>query len=210
MPVDRSKRVKNMFAAPKTANLPTEGQAVAPPEVPPKKDVIEVPATSIDLIEEKTDKPLSAEKQTIIQIMPDSDNPPATEKVSKPQDKGKEKAKQPKVDVINKVKDTEATKFKGPTVHLGCRVSNEMKNALDDMAKDFAYLARKEYGIKIKDDASSIQRAFLILGMSCFTEKVRHKILQEYDHESLMQDEVAQKLLELMRIHNVEIDDMDF
>jgi len=85
-----------------------------------------------------------------------------------------------------------------------------MKNPLEDMAKDFAYLARKEYGIKIKDDASSIQRAFLILGMSCFTEKVRHKILQEYDNDSLMQDEVSQKLLELMRIHNVEIDDIEF
>jgi len=200
-----------MFAPPKTANLPTEGQALVPPEVPPKEDVIAVPATPIDLIEEKMDKPLIAEEQTLIQIIPDSDNLPATEKeTQKPQGEGKDGVKQPKVDVINQAKDNEASKFKGPTVHLGCRVSNEMKNALDDMAKDFAYLARKEYGIKIKDDASSIQRAFLILGMSCFTEKVRHKILQEYDNESLMQDEVSQKLLELMRIHNVEIDDMDF
>jgi len=85
-----------------------------------------------------------------------------------------------------------------------------MKEALEDMAKDFAYLARKEYGIKIKDDTSSIQRAFLILGMSCFTEKVRHKVLKEYDNESEMEDEVSQQLIALMRVHKVEIDDVDF
>ena len=50
----------------------------------------------------------------------------------------------------------------------------------------------------------------LLLGMSCFTEKVRHKALQEYDPESPMQDEVPQQLLALMRIHNVEINDIDF
>ena len=46
--------------------------------------------------------------------------------------------------------------------------------------------------------------------MNCFTEKIRHKILQDYDDESLMQDEVSKQLLALMRSHNVEIDDIDF
>ena len=190
MSVDRSKRVKNMFDAPKTANA---GDPATPTETPLKED--EIKNMPIDKVEEKTneipvlDNPLNEQKT---ETKVDEPTPPI-----------------PKKDIIKKEKDAEAAKTKEPKVYIGCRVSNEMKNALEDMAKDFAYLARKIYGLKIKDDSSSIQRAFLLLGMSCFTEKVRHKILQEYDNESLMQDEVSQQLLALMKIHNLEIDDID-
>ncbi|TGE31132.1 hypothetical protein [Desulfosporosinus sp. Sb-LF] len=207
MPIDRSKRLKNMFAAPKSANSSSGDPVAAQSEAPPMEDEIKAHAIPIDLIDEKTDDMFKAEEQNIIQTIPDLDNPLAIENVTKPKAKGKAK---PKNDVIKKEKDVEASIFKGPKVYIGCRVSNEMKDALDEMAKDFAYLARKEYGLKIKDDSSSIQRAFLILGMSCFTEKVRHKTLQEYDKESPMQDEVSQQLLALMRIHKVQIDDIDF
>lgn len=135
---------------------------------------------------------------------------------SKPPTKNKKEKKvvgkdtPPQEKVIKKNKNPKTIKFQGPKVHLGCRVSNEMKDSIEDMAKDFAYLARKEYGIKIKDSCSSIQRAFLLLGMSCFTENVRHKVLKGYDNESEMEDEVLQQLIALMRIHKVAIDDMDF
>ena len=220
MPVDRSKRVKNMFAAPKTVDLVT-GDPVAPVAIPLKQDeTIEIPP---DVIEVTIDDIIKTEDQVNNnQLVTGS---PLVESLAKPSIKEK-KDKTDKTDmkdetvivkptpsensVTKKAKVTEATKFIGPNVHIGCRVSNEMKNAIEDMAKDFAYLARKEYGLKIKDDCSSIQRAFLILGMNCFTEKIRHKILQDYDDESLMQDEVSKQLLALMRSHNVEIDDIDF
>jgi hypothetical protein len=207
-----------MFAAPKTADLVPDGPTVpvSPKEDAPLKgdQMKEIP---LEVIEVKIDDIIKTEGH----IKNDSVNSdsPFLESDSKPSIKGKEVKKEKKIDatptppendVSKKIKDADASKFKGPNVHIGCRVSNEMKDAIEDMAKDFAYLARKEYGLKIKDDCSSIQRAFLILGMNCFTEKIRHKILQEYDNESLMQDEVSEQLLALMRIHKVEIDDIDF
>lgn len=213
MPVDRSQRVKNMFAPPKTADIVT-GDPVAPEKLPiPLKEdeIIEIP---VEVIEVKIDDIIKTEGEiSNNQVVTDSS---LIESLPKPPIKQRNKKKvvdkptSSENEVIKKVRSVETSKFDGPKVHIGCRVSNEMKNALEDMAKDFAYLARKEYGLKIKDDASSIQRAFLILGMNCFTETVRHKILQEYDNESLMQDEVSQQLLALMRIHNVDIDDIDF
>ena len=204
-----------MFAPPKTADLVT-GDPVIPQEIaiPLKEDEIkEIP---VEVIEEKIDDIIQPGSQiNKNQTETDSDlieslSKSPIKKKSEKKEKVADKPTPPKNDVIKKEKDAEASKFKGPKVYIGCRVSNEMKNALEDMAKDFAYLARKEYGLKIKDDSSSIQRAFLILGMSCFTEMVRHKILQEYDNESIMQDEVSQQLLSLMRLHSVEIDDIDF
>lgn len=197
-----------MFAPPKTADLVTSD----PLTLPLKKD--ETKEIPLDVIEVTIDDIIKTEDQVNSnQIVTD---PPLIEPLSKPsiQEKKDKKVSDKPIShensVTKKAKVTEASKFIGPNVHIGCRVSNEMKNAIEDMAKDFAYLARKEYGLKIKDDCSSIQRAFLILGMNCFTEKIRHKILQDYDHESLMQDEVSKQLLALMRIHNVEIDDIDF
>ena len=212
MSVDRGQRLKNMFAPPKTADLVTGDPAAAPEETPLKEEkIIEIP---VEAIEEKSDDTIQLEDPiTKNEVVAD---PPLIEVLPEPAIKQKkakkvaDKPTPPDNDVTNKAKAVAASKFDGPKVHIGCRVSNEMKNALEDIAKDFAYLARKEYGIKIKDDASSIQRAFLILGMNCFTETVRRKILQEYDNESLMQDEVSQQLLALMRIHKVEIDDIDF
>ena len=200
-----------MFAPPKTADLVT-GDPVAPVAIPLMQDeTIEIP---IDVIEVTIDDIITTEDQVNNnQLVTDS---PLVESLAKPSIKEKKDKKgiaqptPPENSVTKKAKVTEASKFIGPNVHIGCRVSNEMKNAIEDMAKDFAYLARKEYGLKIKDDCSSIQRAFLILGMNCFTEKIRHKILQDYDDESLMQDEVSKQLLALMRSHNVEIDDIDF
>ena len=206
MSVNRSQRVKNMFAPPKTADI-VPGDPAAPVEIPPKED--EAKETSLEVIEVEIDNIINTEAtmKTDSPLKDPIPKPPIKEKKDK-----KVVAKPTPLEnaVINKVKVAEASKFIGPNVHIGCRVSNEMKNAIEDMAKDFAYLARKEYGLKIKDDCSSIQRAFLILGMNCFTEKIRHKILKEYDSESPMQDEVSEQLLALMRIHKVEIDDIDF
>jgi len=200
-----------MFATPKTANVVTVDPTVVPVEAPAKEDEIyEIP---IEVIEEKIDDIIQPE-DPITNIEEVVDSPPLIESLPKPPIKQKnkknvDKPTPPKSDVIIKEKASEASNYKAPKVYIGCRVSPEMKNELEDMAKDFAYLARKEYGLKIKDDSSSIQRAFLILGMSCFTEMVRHKILKEYDNESLMQDEVLQQLLALMRVHNVDINDID-
>ena len=207
-----------MFAPPKTATVVTGDPAVLVPvpapasETPLKED--DVKEILIEVIEEKTDDIIQPEDPitnneaiTDLPLIESLPEPPIKQKKAK---KVADKPTPPENDVTNKAKAVAASKVDGPKAHIGCRVSNEMKNALEDIAKDFAYLARKEYGIKIKDDASSIQRAFLILGMNCFTEAVRHKILQEYDNESLMQDEVSQQLLALMRIHKVEIDDIDF
>ena len=197
--------MKNMFAAPKTADVVTE-DPIPPVESPPKEEIKEIP---FEVIGEKIDDITKFEGQIATDL-------PHIESHSKPPIKQKKEKKvvakptQPENDAIKKVKAVKTSQFEGPKVHIGCRVSNEMKNAIEDMAKDFAYLARKEYGLKIKDDASFIQRAFLILGMSCFTESIRHKILQDYDNESLLQDEVSQQLLALMKIHNVKVDDMDF
>jgi len=204
--VNRSQRVKNMFAPPKTADL-VSGDPAAPVEIPLKED--DAKETPLEIIEVKIDDIIKTEAtmKTDSPLKDPLPKPPIKDKKDK---KVVAKPTPPENEVINKVKVAEAAKFIGPNVHIGCRVSNEMKNAIEDMAKDFAYLARKEYGLKIKDDCSSIQRAFLILGMSCFTEKVRHKILKEYDSESPMQDEVSEQLLALMRIHKVEIDDLDF
>jgi len=204
-----------MFAAPKTADLVPDDPAapVAPiADINLKGD--EMKEIPLEVIGEKIDDNIKTEDpindhQIIndIPLMESSSKPPIKKKGEK---KVVDKPTPPENEVIKKEKDAETTKFIGPKVYIGCRVSNEMKNTLENMAKDFAYLARKEYGLKIKDDSSSIQRAFLLLGMSCFTEKVRHKALQEYDPESPMQDEVSQQLLALMRIHNVEINDIDF
>lgn len=206
MSVNRSQRVKNMFAPPKTAEL-VSGDPAAPPEIPLKE--VEVKEIPKEIIELELDDIIKTEA-TMKTDSPLKDPLPKTPIKDKKEKKVVDKPTPPENKVIKKEKDTEASKFKGPNVHIGCRVSNEMKDAIEDMAKDFAYLARKEYGLKIKDDCSSIQRAFLILGMNCFTEKVRHKILKEYDNESPMQDEVSEQLLALMRIHKVEIDDIDF
>jgi len=204
MSVSRSQRVKNMFSAPKTANSPA-GNPDAPANIPPKEDVLTDPIVPIDLIEdnkslpvldnlpnETLEKPLHDQK-TESEIVVDKPSPLI-----------------PENRIIKKEKVSETAKIKDSKGYIGFRVSSEMKDDLEEMAKDFAYLARKEYGLKIKDDSSSILRAFLFLGMSCFTEKVRHKTLQEYDKESTIQDEVSQQLLAIMRIHNVEIDDIDF
>jgi len=201
-----------MFAPPKTADIVPGNSAAAPAEIPLKED--EAKETPLEAIEVKIDDIINTEgkitnnqevtESPLIESLP---KPPTKQKMDK---KVVAKPTPPENKVIKKEKVAEASKFIGPNVHIGCRVSNEMKNAIEDMAKDFAYLARKEYGLKIKDDCSSIQRAFLILGMNCFTEKIRHKILQEYDSESPMQNEVSEQLLALMRIHKVEIDDIDF
>jgi len=204
-----------MFAAPKTADLPA-GSPTAPAEEPIKEEETKEPNDPIDLTEEKIVDIIKAE-DVQKEIDPVSENilieplvKPSTAKKTKATNKDKPTSPDPESDVNKKEKDADVPKLKESKVYIGCRVSNEMKNALEAMAKDFAYLARKNYGLKIKDDSSSIQRAFLLLGMSCFTEKVRHKALQEYDPESPMQDEVSQQLLALMRIHKVEIDDIDF
>jgi len=165
---------------------------------------LEVIEVEIDKIETNDPK----DSKIILDSPLVADSKPPTKK--KTEKKVSDKPMAPQDKVIKQTKKPKAIKFEGPKVHLGCRVSNEMKDAIEDMAKDFAYLARKEYGIKIKDSCSSIQRAFLLLGMSCFTENVRHKVLKGYDNESEMEDEVLQQLIALMRIHNVEIDDMDF
>lgn len=211
MSVNRSQRVKNMFAPPKTAELVTS-DPVAPVAIPLMQD--ETKEIPLEVIEVTIEEMIKTEGQVNNhQLVTDSS---LSEPLAKPSSKEKKDKKViakptlPENSVSKKAKATEASKFIGPNVHIGCRVSNEMKNAIEDMAKDFAYLARKEYGLKIKDDCSSIQRAFLILGMNCFTEKIRHKILQDYDNESLMQDEVSKQLLALMKTHKVEIDDIDF
>ena len=215
MSVDRSKRVKNMFAPPKTADLVADASA-APAEGPIKEDGSII---HFELIEEKIVDTIKTEDLNIIQIVPEqsltesvSDSPHvelSIEQNTKRKNKDKSTPSVAEKVITKKEKDAEASKAKGSTVFIGCRVSLEMKNALEGMAKDFAYLARKEYDLHIKDDSSSIQRAFLLLGMSCFTEKFRHKTLQEYDNESPMQDEVLQQLLALMRTHKIEIDDID-
>ena len=212
MSVNRSQRVKNMFAPPKTADI-VPGDPAAPVEIPLKED--ETKEIPIEIIEVKIDDINKTESQANNNQV-QTESPLLNESLPKPLIKEKKDkkvvVKPPPLenDVIKNEEATEATKLKESKVYIGCRVSNEMKNELEDMAKDFAYLARKKYGLKIKDDSSSIQRAFLILGMSCFTEKIRHKTLQEYDSESPMQDEVLQQLLALMRVHKVEIDDIDF
>lgn len=215
MSVNRSQRVKNMFAAPKTADLVPDDPAtpVAPiADINLKGD--EMKEIPLEIFEVKIDDIIKAEDpindHQIINDIPLMESPSKPPIKKKGEKKVVDKPTPPENEVIKKEKDAETTKFIGPKVYIGCRVSNEMKNTLENMAKDFAYLARKEYGLKIKDDSSSIQRAFLLLGMSCFTEKVRHKALQEYDPESPMQEEVSQQLLALMRIHNVEINDIDF
>ena len=204
-----------MFAAPKTADLVTEDLValIAPKADVPQKGNIDK-GIPLEVIEVKIDDIINADDPiNDPQIITDS---PHVTPDSKPPTKNKKEKKvadrptPPKNKVISKNKDPEVAKFKGSNIHIGFRVSNEMKEALEDMARDFAYLARKEYGIKIKDDTSSIQRAFLVLGMSCFTEKLRHKVLKEYDNESEMEDEVSQQLIALMRLHKVEIDDIDF
>ena len=202
-----------MFTPPKTADLVT-GNPAAPADIPMPLKEDETKEIPGEVIEANMDDIIKTEDQinnnqtvTDSPLIKSLSKPPFEEKKDK---KVVAKPTPPENDELKKSKDTEASKFQGPKVYIGCRVSNEMKNELENMAKDFAYLARKEYGLKIKDDSSSIQRAFLLLGMSCFTEKIRHKTLQEYDSESPMQDEVSQQLLALMRIHNVEIDDIDF
>lgn len=206
--------MKNMFAAPKTADVATD-DLVAPivlTEDAPQKGNKEIDIP-LELLEVKIEDIIKANDPIDSKIL-ETSSPVETN--SKPPSKNKREKKvvdkpaPPQDKVINRVKNSKATKFQGPKVHIGCRVSNEMKDSIEDMAKDFAYLARKEYGIKIKDSCSSIQRAFLLLGMSCFTESVRHKVLKGYDNESEMEDEVLQQLIALMRIHKVEIDDMDF
>ena len=204
-----------MFAAPKTADLVPDDPAapVAPiADINLKGD--EMKEIPLEVFEVKIDDIINAEDpindHQIINDIPLMESPSKPPIKKKGEKKVVDKPTPPENDVIKKEKDAETTKFIGPKVYIGCRVSNEMKNTLENMAKDFAYLARKEYGLKIKDDSSSIQRAFLLLGMSCFTEKVRHKALQEYDPESPMQEEVSQQLLALMRIHKVEINDIDF
>lgn len=170
MSVNRSQRVKNMFAPPKTLDSGTGDQ------------------------ETPTDETIK-----------DNDKKKNTELIDISKNIIKTEDDQKKIDT-NTEKFTETTKSKEV---ISCRTSIEMKNSLEDMAKDFAYLARKKYGIKIKDDTSSIIRAFLLLGMSCFTENIQHQILQEFDAETPLQQEISQKLLSLMKIYNVEIDEID-
>ena len=210
MSVNRSQRMKNMFPEPKKADLVTDNPAAQILLKDENKDspleVIEVELDDI-VTEEKVDRhPISSEP-----LLVKSDSKPSSnEKKVKKEKKVVSRPIPPESRVFNNEEDVEIPTLKESKVFIGCRVSKEMKNALEDMSKDFAYLARKKYGLKIKDDISSIQRAFLLLGMSCFTEKVRHKTLQGYDSESSMQDEVSQQLLALMRMHKVEIDDLDF
>ena len=204
-----------MFAAPKTADLvPDDPAAPVAPIADIHLNGDEMKEIPLEVIGEKIEDIINAEDpindHQIINDIPLMESPSKPPIKKKGEKKVVDKPTPPENDVIKKEKDAETTKFIGPKVYIGCRVSNEMKNTLENMAKDFAYLARKEYGLKIKDDSSSIQRAFLLLGMSCFTEKVRHKALQEYDPESPMQEEVSQQLLALMRIHKVEINDIDF
>jgi len=201
-----------MFAAPKTADLVTDDPASSV-EIPLKDEIKEIPLEIIEVALDdiiKTEGQINNNQIVSAPLIESGSKPPIKEKKMKKEKKVVAKPTPPENDVIENEEDVETPKLKDSKVYIGCRVSNEMKNALEDIAKDFAYLARKEYGLKIKDDCSSIQRAFLLLGMSCFTEMVRRKTLQEYDSESPMQDEVSQQLLALMRIHKVEIDDMDF
>lgn len=196
-----------MFAPPKTTDF-SSGAPLAPEEkIPPTENVPGGSTIPPVEIEENLDEMIKVEDTANTQI-PVSDNPLKNQKTETKVDKPIPSV--PENETIQKERNPEVAKIKEPPVYIGCRVSNQMKADLEDMAKDFAYLARKKYGLKIKDDSSSIQRAFLILGMSCFTDKIRHKILQEYDNESLMQDEVTQQLIALMRKHDVEIDDIDF
>ena len=213
MSVNRNQRVKNMFPAPKTTAIVVD-DPIAPvtpnTHTPLKENQIEdipLEIIEVEIDEIGTNDPIQDSKIILDSPVASDSKPPTKNKREK---KVVDKATPPQDKVMNKTKNPKAIKFEGPNVHLGCRVSNEMKDSIEDMAKDFAYLARKEYGIKIKDSCSSIQRAFLLLGMSCFTENVRHKVLKGYDHESEMEDEVLQQLIALMRIHKVEIDDMDF
>ena len=212
MSVNRNQRLKNMFPAPKTAAVVSDDPIVpVVPNTPLKENQIKdipIEVIEVEMDEIGTTVPVIDSKIILDIPLEASDSKPPTK--NKREKKVVDKPTPPKDKVLKKSKDSDAAKFKGSNIHIGFRVSNEMKEALEDMAKDFAYLARKEYGIKIKDDTSSIQRAFLILGMSCFTEKVRHKVLKEYDNESEMEDEVSQQLIALMRVHKVEIDDIDF
>lgn len=202
-----------MFAAPKTADVVTNDPA-APAKILLKDEVKEIPLEVIEValddvikVEEKLDKhPISSDTP----LIKSNSKPPLKEKKVKKEKKVVAKPTHPDHGVIINEEETETPPLKESKVYIGCRVSKEMKEALEDLSKDFSYLARKKYGLKIKDDISSIQRAFILLGMSCFTEEVRHKTLQDYDSESSMQDEVSEQLLALMRMHKVEIDDMDF
>jgi len=191
-----------MFAAPKTANLPTD-------KITPTNDSPNV------------DPPIGAslgDEQNESKIIQTTDNPSSDEEPKQSTNEqnpenivDKPTSADPKNEVIRKTKTTtEVAKNKEAKGFIGFKVPNEMKEELEDIAQEFAYLARKKYGLKIKDDSSSILRAFLKLGMSCFTEKLRHKTLQEFDPESTVEDEISQQLLAIMRIHKVEIDEIDF
>jgi len=210
--VSRSQRVKNMFPAPKTADVVTE-DPVVPAQMLLKNEDHESPS---EIIEVALDDIVKAEghikndpRNSDSPLIKSDSKPPLTDKKVKKEKKVVVKSVQPENHVIDHEVAGETPKLKEAKIYLGCRVSPEMKNAIEDMSRDFVYVARKEYGIKIKDDTSSMQRAFLLLGMSCFTEAMRHKTLQEYDSESLMQDEISHQLLALMRIHKIEIDDID-
>lgn len=201
-----------MFAAPRTVNSPTPDIAtptnnplkVDPPMVDPP--IVDPPISSSVLID-----PIDKTEDKNNPIITQSTDNPSNEKKTDNVTMDKPTPVPPKKEVIQKKKTTDETaKNKEAKGYIGFRVSNEMKQELEDIAQDFAYLARKKYGLKIKDDSSSILRAFLVLGMSCFTEMVRHKTLQEYDPESTLEEEVAQQLLAIMRIHKVEIDEIDF
>lgn len=199
-----------MFAAPKTVNLPTDNPATPTSNSPNIDPLISssLPINPIDETEEKNDP-----------LVTQGTNNPSNEKLEQLSNEqeidnvamDKPSSVPPKNEVTQKKKTTtdmpESKETKG---YIGFKVNSKIKEDLEELAKDFAYLARKQYGLKIKDDSSSILRAFLILGMSCFTEKVRHKTLQEYDPESTVEDEISQQLLAIMRIHKVEIDEIDF
>ena len=211
MSVSRSQRMKNMFPEPKKADLVTDdpvAQILLKDEM--KDSPLEVIEVALDDIV-KTEGTINKHPINSDPLLVKSDSKlSSNEKKVKKEKKVVSKPILPVSGVFSNEVETETPTLKESKVFIGCRVSKEMKNALEDMSKDFAYLARKKYGLKIKDDISSIQRAFLLLGMSCFTEKLRQKTLQDYDSESSMQDEVSQQLLALMRMNKVEIDDLDF
>jgi len=200
--------MKNMFPEPKKADLVTDdpvAQILLKDEI--KDSPLEVIEVALDdIVKTEGKHPISSDPLLVKSDSKLSSN----EKKVKKEKKVVSKPILPVSGVFSNEVETETPTLKESKVFIGCRVSKEMKNALEDMSKDFAYLARKKYGLKIKDDISSIQRAFLLLGMSCFTEKLRQKTLQDYDSESSMQDEVSQQLLALMRMNKVEIDDLDF
>jgi len=209
--VSRSQRMKNMFPAPKTASAITE-DPVVPNQTLLKNEDRERPSEIIEVALDdivKAEGHIKNDPSNSDSPLKSDSKPPLTDKKVKKEKKVVVKSSQPENHDIAHEVAGETPKLKEARIYLGCRVSPEMKNAIEDMSRDFVYTARKEYGIKIKDDTSSMQRAFLLIGMSCFTEAMRHKTLQEYDSESLMQDEISHQLLALMRIHKIEIDDID-